>query len=123
MAVYISLAVSLVAAFVVVGVFLYWAASRKRIAADTVGRAEEQARNLIRDAEREAENRKKEALLEAKEKAHQIVVEADRLTEEHRQQATHSHRRHSHPKSVTLRLSLAITTLRHDHRGPEYHPP
>ncbi len=88
MAVYISLAVSLVAAFVAVGVFVYWAASRKRIAAETVGRAEEQARTLLRDAEREAENRKKEALLEAKEKAHQIVVEVDRLTEERRQQAT-----------------------------------
>lgn len=88
MAVYIALAVSVVAAAVAVGVFLYWAASRKRIAADTVGRAEEQARNLLRDAEREVENRKKEALLEAKEKAHQIMVEADRLAEERRQQAT-----------------------------------
>jgi ribonuclease Y len=88
MAVYIALAVSVVAASVAVGVFLYWAASRKRIAAETVGKAEEQARNLLRDAERETENRKKEALLEAKEKAHQIVVEADRLTEERRQQAT-----------------------------------
>ena len=88
MAVYISLAVSIVAAAVAVGVFVYWTASRKRIAAETVGRAEEQARTLLRDAEREAENRKKEALLEAKEKAHQIIVEADRLTEERRQQAT-----------------------------------
>ena len=88
MAVYISLAVSIAAAFVAIGVFVYWAASRKRIAAETVGRAEEQARNLLRDAEREAENRKKEALLEAKERAHQIIVEADRLTEERRQQAT-----------------------------------
>ncbi len=88
MAVYILLAISLAAAVVAVGVFVYWAASRKRIAAETVGRAEEQARGLLRDAEREAENRKKEALLEAKEKAHQIVVEADRLTEERRQQAT-----------------------------------
>jgi ribonuclease Y len=81
------LAVSLAAAVVAVGVFLYWAVSRERIAAETVGRAEEQARALLRDAEREAENRKKEALLEAKEKAHQVIVEADRLTEERRQQA------------------------------------
>jgi ribonuclease Y len=84
----VYLTVSIAAALVAVGVFLYWAASRKRIAAETVGRAEEQARTLLREAEREAENRKKEALLEAKEKAHQIVVEADRLTEERRQQAT-----------------------------------
>jgi ribonuclease Y len=83
----VFLTVSIAAALVAVGVFLYWAASRKRIAAETIGRAEEQVRTLLREAEREAENRKKEALLEAKEKAHQIVVEADRLTEERRQQS------------------------------------
>jgi ribonucrease Y len=83
----VYLTVSIAAALVAVGVFLYWAASRKRIAAETIGRAEEQVRTLLREAEREAENRKKEALLEAKEKAHQIVVEADRLTEERRQQS------------------------------------
>jgi ribonuclease Y len=83
----VYLTVSIAAALVAVGVFLYWAASRKRIAAETIGRAEEQVRTLLREAEREAENRKKEALLEAKEKAHQIIVEADRLTEERRQQS------------------------------------
>src|ERR1035437_10329040 len=52
-----------------------------------MGRAEEQARTVLRDAEREPETRKKEALLEAKEKAHQIVMETDRLAEDQRQQA------------------------------------
>ncbi len=83
----VSLIVSIAAALVAVGVFLYWTASRKRIAAETVGRAEAQARATVRDAEREAENQKKEALLEAKEKAHHIVMEADRLAEDRRQQA------------------------------------
>ncbi|HEX7487026.1 MAG TPA: ribonuclease Y [Vicinamibacterales bacterium] len=83
----VYLTVSIAAALVAVGVFVYWAASRKRIAAETVGRAEEQVRTLLRETEREAENRKKEALLEAKEKAHQIVMEADRLAEDRRQQA------------------------------------
>ncbi len=84
--VYTLLVISIAAASVAVGVVLYWIASRKRLAADTVGRAEERARTLLRDAEREAENGKKEALLEAKEKAHQIVMEADRLAETRRQQ-------------------------------------
>ncbi|HEY3384059.1 MAG TPA: ribonuclease Y [Vicinamibacterales bacterium] len=84
---YVYLILSLAAALTAVGVFLYWAASRKRIAAETIGRAEEQARTLLREAEREAENRKKEALFEAKEKAHQIVMETDRLSEDRRQQA------------------------------------
>ncbi len=83
----VYLTVSLVAAAATISVFVYWIASRKRIAAETVGRAEEQAKSLLRDAEREAENRKKEALLEAKEKAHQIVMEADRLAEDRRLQA------------------------------------
>jgi ribonucrease Y len=78
---------STAASLVAVGVFLYWAASRKRIAAETVGRAEERAKALLREAEREAENQKKEALLEAKEKAHGIVMDADRLAEDRRQQA------------------------------------
>jgi ribonuclease Y len=84
--VYTLLVISVVAALVAAGVVVYWIASRKRIAADTVGRAEERARTTLRDAEREAENGKKEALLEAKEKAHQIVMEADRLAETRRQQ-------------------------------------
>jgi ribonucrease Y len=83
----VYLTVSLVAAAATISVFAYWIASRKRIAAETVGRAEEQAKRMLRDAEREAENSQKEALLEAKEKAHRIVMEADRLAEDRRQQA------------------------------------
>jgi ribonuclease Y len=85
---YTLLVISVAAASIAVGVVVYWVASRKRIAADTVGRAEERARTLLRDAEREAETGKKEALLEAKEKAHQIVMEADRLAEARRHQTT-----------------------------------
>ena len=55
-------------------VFAVWVANRKRIAAETIGRAEEQAPRLVKDAERDAETRKKEALLEAKEKAHDILM-------------------------------------------------
>ena len=55
-------------------VYAYWVANRRRIAAETVGRAEEQSRTLLRDAERDADARKKEALLEAKERAHELRV-------------------------------------------------
>jgi HD superfamily phosphodiesterase len=58
--------------------FALWVASRKRIAADTIGRAEEQAARLVKDAERDADTGRKEALLDAKEKAHEILVEAER---------------------------------------------
>src|SRR5215210_5542919 len=67
--------VSLVAA---AAVFLNWVANRKRIAAETIGRAEEQALRIHKDAERDADARRKEALLEAKEKAHELRLEAER---------------------------------------------
>jgi hypothetical protein len=35
-------------------VFAYWIANRKRIAAETIGRAEEQAARTMKDAERDA---------------------------------------------------------------------
>ena len=68
-------------------VFAVWVANRKRIAAETVGRAEEQALRLARDAERDAESRKKEAILDAKEKAHDLLNEAERQVRQDRQQA------------------------------------
>ena len=68
-------------------VFAVWLANRKRIPADTVGRAEEHALRITKDAERDAEAHKKEALLEAKEKAHDILVEADKQARQDRQRA------------------------------------
>ena len=68
-------------------VFATWVANRKRIAAETIGRADEQARRTIKDAERDAETRKKEALLEAKEKAHELLMDADRQASQSKQAA------------------------------------
>jgi len=68
-------------------VFAVWLSNRKRIAIETVGRAEEHAARLVKDAERDAEARKKEALLEAKEKAHDIARDAEEQARKARQQA------------------------------------
>jgi ribonuclease Y len=70
-----------------VAVYAVWVANRKRIAAETIGRAEEQALRVTKEAERDAEARKKEALLEAKEKAHELLREAERQARQERQQA------------------------------------
>jgi ribonuclease Y len=78
--------VTVIAAVAAVGTFAYWIATRKRIAAETIGRAEEEVRRLLRDAEREAEAKKKEALLEAKDKAHELRMEAERQAQDSRQQ-------------------------------------
>ena len=83
---YVLLINAAVTLAVAAAVFAAWVASRKRIAADTIGRAEEHALRLTRDAERDAETAKKEALLEAKEKAHDILLEAERQARQERQQ-------------------------------------
>jgi ribonucrease Y len=67
-------------------IFTYWLVTRRRIAADTIGRAREQAERLLRDAERDADARKKEAALDAKESAHELLAEADRQARERRQE-------------------------------------
>jgi len=85
---------ALVALTVAGGVFAIWIAKRKSIAAETVSRAEEQARRLTREAEheaaaqkRDADTHKKEVLVEAKEKAHDILIEAERQASQTRKQA------------------------------------
>ncbi len=79
----VNLAVTLVAAAAVLAL---WIANRKRIAAETIGRAEETALRVLHDAEREAESKKKEAILEAKEKAHDFRTTAERQLREREQQ-------------------------------------
>jgi ribonucrease Y len=69
-----------------VAALAWWIANRKRIAAETVGRAEEQASRILRDAERDADARRKEALIEARERAHELRLEAEQYARDHRQQ-------------------------------------
>jgi ribonuclease Y len=80
----VNILVTVVAA---AAVFAVWLANRKRLAAETVGRAEEQALRILKDAERDAETRKKETLLEAKEKAHELLTQAEKQARHDRQQA------------------------------------
>ena len=47
----------------------------------------EEALRIVKDAERDAETRKKEAILEAKEKAHELLTDAERQARQERQQA------------------------------------
>ncbi len=68
-------------------VFAWWLASRRRLAAETVGRAEAEARRLTQHAEREAETLRKEAELSAKERAHDLLVEAERAARAQRDEA------------------------------------
>jgi len=76
-ALYGILGVSAFADVVGIGALVWWMASRKRLAAETIGRAEEQARQLRQQAEREAESLKKEAQLEARERVHVLLSDAE----------------------------------------------
>ena len=95
-------------------VFTVWVASRKRIAAETVGRAEEQALRIVKDAERDAETRKKEALLEAKEKAHDILMNAERQARQERQQSATLEQALGKREAVLTERQSAIERLEKD---------
>ena len=57
---------------------------RKKIAEAKIASAEEAAKKMLEDAQRNAEAKKKESILEAKEEAHKIRQELDRETRERR---------------------------------------
>ena len=58
-------------------VFLVWLALRRRVAAQTVERAQADAERLLREAERDVEARRKEVVLAAKEEAHELLRTAE----------------------------------------------
>jgi ribonuclease Y len=107
----INLIVTVVAA---AAVYAVWVANRKRIAAETVGRAEEQALRIIKDAERDSETRKKEAQLEAKEKAHEILMSAEKQARQDRQQAATLERTLSRRETVLGERQSGIERLEKD---------
>ena len=75
----LSIAAPVVLALLAGGaVFLVWVATRKRIAAATVGRAEEDAARILRAAQRDAEAQQKELVLAGREEAHGLLRDAER---------------------------------------------
>jgi ribonuclease Y len=108
---------ALVAAIVAGSMFAVWVANRKRIAADTVGRAEAQAERLSKDAERDAETTRKAALLDAKEKAHEILMEAERQARTDRQQAAALEQTLSRRESAATERQSVIERLEHELSG------
>ena len=66
-----------ITAIVAIAAISWWLASRRRYAAEIVGRAEEHALEIRKQAERDAEGLRKEAAIDAREKAHQLLAEAD----------------------------------------------
>jgi ribonuclease Y len=100
-------------------IYMVWLANRKRIAAETVGRAEEQALRIIKDAERDAETRKKEALLDAKEKAHELLAQADKQARQERQQSQATEQALARRDMALAERQAAVERLDKDLQGRE----
>jgi ribonuclease Y len=62
---------------ILVGAAIWWIVGQRRIASDTIQRAQAEAERISRQAERDAESVRKEAALEAREKAHAAAAEAE----------------------------------------------
>jgi ribonuclease Y len=65
---------------------LWSAATRRHAATDTLRKASEECDRALRQAERDADNLRKEAALEAREKAHELAADTERVARERRQE-------------------------------------
>ncbi len=77
---------SIVAAVVGLVIFGVWLITRRRLAADTIGRAREEAKRLLQDADRDADTTHKEAVLAAREKTHTMLRQTEDLVREKREE-------------------------------------
>ena len=66
---------------------------RRKIAEAKIGSAEEEAKRLVNDAMKTAQQKRKEALVEAKDAALQMKTEADKEIKERRNELTRQERR------------------------------
>ena len=66
---------------------------RKTVGEKTIGNAEQTAKNMILDAEKEADTIKKEIAIEAKEEAHRLRTDVDREIKDRRQEMARLERR------------------------------
>ena len=83
---------AILAAGCVVGFFL-GESHRKKVAEAKIGSAEEEARRLVNDAVKTAQQKRKEALVEAKDAALQMKTEADKEIKERRNELSRQERR------------------------------
>ena len=92
-----------IAIAVVVAIVAFFAGSlyRKKVAEAKIGGAEQQAKNIVNDAIKAAESKKREILLEAKEETHNLKSELDKEIKERRNEIQRQERRNQQ-KEETL---------------------
>ena len=85
--------ISLVALVLIIASFFLGIGYRKKIAEGEIGSAEAQAKNILNDAIKSAENKKRELLLEAKEEVQKEKAELDKEVKERRAEVQRQERR------------------------------
>ena len=89
---------------------------RKKIAEQKIGSAEEEAKRLINDAMKTAQQKRKEALVEAKDAALQMKTEADKEIKERRNELTRQERRLDQKEESVDRKTAALEQKEEDLR-------
>ena len=112
-------AAGLTAAVVGLIVFGAWLATRRRIAARTVGRAHGEAERLLRDAEREIGARRKEAELAAREQAQNLRHETENHARQRREELTALERDLSDRKRALAERSAGVDRAARELRARE----
>ncbi len=92
MLIYVIVAIVALVLGIVAG-FFGGSTHRRKVAEAAIGSAEEEAKRIVADAHKAAQNKKKEALLEAKEEIHKARVEADKENKERRNEISRQERR------------------------------
>lgn len=84
-----------IAIYVIIGLVTFFIGYlvRRYIAEGKISSAEEAAKRIVTDAEKEAESKKREAVLEAKEEVHKLRTELERETRERRSELQRVERR------------------------------
>lgn len=91
----IFIAAAVLVAFIIgfVIAFFVGVSYRKRVAESDIGSAEEEAKRIVSDAIKNAESKKKEALVEAKDEIYKLRTEAERENKERRSEVQRLERR------------------------------
>ena len=109
----------LAAAVVGLLIFAVWLATRRKIAASTVGRARDEARRLLESAEREIGSRRKEAELTAREQAQNLRHETENHARQRREELAAIERDLNDRKRTLAERSVGVDRAARELRARE----
>ena len=105
----IAAVIAVVAGVVAAAIAFFAGVSYRRKTAEAkIGSAEEEAKRLINDAMKAAQQKRKEALIEAKDEAFQLKAEADKEIKERRSELSRQERRLDHKEEAMDRKTAVL---------------